>query len=181
MAPAGASRTFMRPLRDSLYGDLIWRRPRFFRSELVLEAGSERLASLIWPKWYSFDAVAESADGRWTIGRRRGMGLRAPCVVLNADSGAEVATIRRGWRGMGTARFASGAEYAWGREGFWHPRYHWAAGPSGPLITFRGLYAIGKSYEMTVDPRARALAELPVLVLLGTYVMALISAQARSA
>jgi hypothetical protein len=168
-----------RPLREA-YGDLLWRRPSVFGRDLILEAGSELLASLHWEKWYSFEALGRSADGGWTLTRHRGGSLLGGCVVRDAASGAEVASFKRSWRGTGTARFASGAEYAWQREGFWRPRYFWT-GPDGrPLVWFKGLLGLGKSYEMTVDPAARERAEFPVLVLLGSYVMAVVSAQKHS-
>ena len=169
-----------RPLREALLGDLIWRRPGMFTRELILEAGSEQLASLRWENWYSFEAAAESADGLWTIARRRSASLLGDVVVRDHASGAEVAAFKRSWRGTGVVRFASGAEYHWKREGFWCPRYFWAAEDGPPLLTFRTVLGFGRSYEMDVDPTARSLVELPVLVLLGGYVMALISAQ-RSA
>jgi hypothetical protein len=168
-----------RPLRSTLYGDLVWLRPNLFRRELVLEAGSDRVASLTWPRWYSFDVVAESADGRWLIHQRRGW-RRSFRVVSDADAGTEVATFHYGWRGKGTVRFVSGAEYGWKREGFWRARYHWSRDPDKPLLTYRSVIAFRKSFEMTIDPAARSLAELPVLVLLGGYVMSAILASSRS-
>jgi len=182
MTGAGArgSSAGSRPLRTALFGDLCWRRPGLFSRELVLEAGSERLAVLRWDRWFSFEAVAESADGRWILGRRRGASILGDHVARDAASGAEVAWLKRGWRGTGTVRFPSGAEYRWAREGFWRPRYAWVGEGRKPLITFRSLFAFGRGSEMTVDPAARALAELPLLVLLGGYTMAMISAQ-RSA
>ncbi len=160
-----------RPLRDA-YGDFLWRRPRVFGRQLVLEAGSEQLASLAWEKWYSFEALAESADGRWRLTRKRGGALIGGCAVHEAQSGAEVASFKRSWRGTGKATFASGAEYAWRHVGFWRRHYFWARTDGTPLVTFQALYGFGKSYEMTVDPAARELAEFPVLVMLGTYVLA---------
>ena len=151
-----------------------------FSRELILEAGSERLATLRWEKWFSFEAVAESADGRWIIGRQRSTSLFGDHVVRDTTSGDEVAAFKRSWRGTGVARFASGAEYGWRREGFWRPRYFWAAKDGRPLLSFRTVLGFGRSYTMDVDPPARSLVELPVLVLLGGYVMAMISAQ-RSA
>jgi hypothetical protein len=179
-ATAGPAWTGGRPLSHGLFGDLIWRRPRPFSRELILEAGSERLATLRWERWFSFEAVAESADGRWIIGRRRAASLLGNHVMRDAGSGVEVAELKRGWRGTGVARFASGVEYRWEREGFWRPRYSWVDGDRRPLLTFRPLLGFGRSYEMTVDPAARVLAELPALVLLGAYTMAIISAQSRS-
>ena len=92
-----------------------------------------------------------------------------------------MASFQRSWRGAGTLAFGSGQRYRWRREGFWRPRYLWTTeGDDRPLLTFRAVIALHKTYEMEADPAARTLAELPVLVLLGGYVMALISAQ-RSA
>lgn len=183
MAPATTERirTGGRPLREALLGDLAWRRPGMFSRELVLEAGSETLARLRWEKWFSFEALAESADGRWIIGRRRAASLRGDHIVRDAATGAEVAAFQRGWRGTGVVRFDSGVEYRWEREGFWRPRYFWAAEPGRPLMTFRAVLGFGRSYEMEVDAAARELDELPVLTLLGAYTMAMISAQRAAA
>ena len=169
-----------RPLREALLGDLGWRRPGMFSRELILEAGSEALATLRWEKWFRFEALAESADGLWIIGRRRSASLLGDYVVRDHVSGTEAAAFKRDWRGAGVVRFASGAKYRWGHEGFWRPRYFWAAESGQPLLSFRALIGFGRSYEMDVDPSARSLAELPVLVLLGGYVMALISARRRA-
>jgi hypothetical protein len=177
---AGGAFAGGRPLREALLGDLAWRRPGLFRRALELEAGSERLAGLRWEKWFSFEAIAEAADGRWIIGRRRGAALAREYVVRDAASDSEVASFTRTWRGTGTVRFASGASYRWGREGFWRARYAWMVADDRPLIAFRGVLGFQRSYEMEVDPAARSLAELPVLVLLGGYVMAMISHQRRA-
>lgn len=179
-AEAAVPWTGGRPLRDALLGELLWRRSGSFGRELILEAGSERLASLRWEKWFSFQAIASCADGGWIISSRRSFSLRGEEVVRDATSEAEVAAFKSRWTGTGVARFASGAEYPMEREGFWRPRYFWADAERKPLITFRPLMGFRRSYEMTVDPAARRLAEIAVLVLLGAYVMAMISARSRS-
>jgi len=166
--------TGVRPLREA-FGDLIWSRPRLWRRELVLEAGSERLASLVWPKVFGYEAVAESADGRWILTRHRAVSLLGGCLVRDAATGAEVATFRRSWRSTGTVRFASGAEYTWAREGFWRAKHFWMGPDQRPLVTFQSQLGWQRVYEMTVDPAARALSDLPVLVLLGAYAMSLAS------
>jgi len=163
-----------RPLREA-YGDLLWRRPSVFARDLVLEAGSETLARLHWEKWYRFEALGQSADGRWLLTRHRGGSFMGGCAVRDTTTGAEVATFKRSWRGTGTVTFVSGVEYAWQREGFWRASHFWA-GPDGrPLVTFKGVLGINRRYEMTVDEAARERAELPVLVLLGSYIMAMVS------
>ena len=183
MTPETAERVWTggRPLRDALFGDLTWRRPGVFSRRLILEAGSEEVAGLRWERWFSFEAIAESADGLWIIGRRRSGSLRGDHIVRDAGSDAEVAAFTRNWRGKGAVRFASGAEYLWGSEGFWNPRYFWTTEDGHPLMTFRSVHGFGRSYEMEVDPAARKLEELPVLTLLGGYTMAMITAQRAAA
>ena len=166
-----------RPLRDALYGDLSWSRPSIFRRELDLEAGSERLASLRWEKMLSLEAVGESADGRWIIGRHRMGSLRGQVVVRDAATQAPVATFTRSWRRTGVLRFDSGAEYKWEREGFWRPTYFWSSGAQEHLLAFTFRVGFRSRYEMAVDPAVQRVPELPVLVLLGAYLMVLTSRQ----
>lgn len=168
-----------RPLRASLYGDLVWSRPGLFRRELLLEAGSEGLASLRWEKLLSFEATAESADGRWIIGRHRMGSLRGQMIVREAATGAQIAVFDRSWRGTGTVQFASGARYRWERDGFWRPTYFWTTDGERGLLSFKFLFGLTHRIAMEVDPAAREVAELPVLVLLGGYVMAILAARRR--
>ena len=169
-----------RPMRDSLYGDLVWSRPSLLRRELHLEAGSELIVRLSWDGVLSHEAVAESADGRWIIGRHRFRSLLGTVTVREAATGAEVATFTRGWRRTGTLRFASGAEYTWERDGFWRPTFFWSSARQERLVAFKWVFAWRSRYDMEVHPAARGLAELPVLVLLGAYVMAQIATQSHA-
>ncbi len=174
---AEGPRVGTRPLRDSLYGDLFWSRPAFFRRELQLEAGSELLARLRWEKMLSFEAVGESADGRWIFGRHRLGSLRGQVLVRDAATRTLVATFIRSWRGTGTLRFVSGAEYRWEREGFWRTRLFWSSAQQERLVTYASRFGWHSRYLMEVDPGAHRAEELPVLVLLGAYLMSMISHQ----
>lgn len=166
-----------RPLRERLYGDLVWSRRGFFRRELILEAGSELLAVLRWERPLSFEAVADVGDGRWIIARH---GARRMVVVRDAGTGAEVATHSPSWLGKGVTRFASGAEFTWAREGFWRPTYFWSSANRSQLIGFKMRLGWRGGIEMHVDPSAHGLAELPVLVVLGAYVMAMVAARSHA-
>jgi hypothetical protein len=163
-----------RPLRP-VYGDLNGVRPGVFARELQLEAGSERLAVLRWEKVLGTAADAESGDGRWRIARRGPLAMQF--VVRDAASDAEVATMTRNWRGRGEARFASGTGFKWDREGFWRSEHFWTSATGERLITWRTRIGWTTRYEMEVMEGARRLPELPVLVLLGTYVMVMMSRQ----
>ena len=172
--------TGARPLCERLYGDLVWSRPGLFSRELRLEAGSELLAVLRWERVLSFEAVAETGDGRWNIGRHRTGSLLGQVVVRDAGTRAEVATHTHSWRGTGVTRFASGAEFKWVREGFWRPTYFWSSDRQPQIIGFKRVVGWKRSVEMQVDPAAHGLAELPVLVLLGAYLMAMAAARSHA-
>ena len=172
--------TGARPLGERLYGDLVWSRPGIFSREWRLEAGSELLAVLRWERVLSFEAVAETGDGRWTIGRHRRGSLLGQVVVRDARTQAVVATHTSSWRETGAARFASGAEFKWVREGFWRPTHFWSTPDRPQLIGFKTLMSWKRSVEMHVDPAAHGLAELPVLVLLGAYLMAMAAARSHA-
>jgi len=166
-----AVRLGTRPLRDSLYGDLVWSRPHLFRRELLLEAGSEVLAAVRWEKVLSFEAVGESAESRWIFARKGG--LRERVEVRNPVTREVVATFAATWRGTGTLRFTSGAEFTWNREGFWRTRRFWSSSQQERLIVYALRMGWRTRYELEVGPGALRVEELPVLVLLGAYLMAM--------
>lgn len=163
-----------RPLRDA-FGEMVWTRPGLFKRELRLEAGSELLAMLRWAKMFSFEAQAESGDGRWIIGRRGS--LRGPTVVRDAATGADVAVFQRNWKGKGVVRFTAGPEFQWTYEGFWRPTYHWSPDGEKRLVSFTSTLGFKDLLAMEVAPEARELEELPVLALLGAYVMRMLAAE----
>src|SRR5207247_10819982 len=125
----------------------------------------------------SVEAVAETGDGRWIIGRH---GARRTVVVRDAGARAEVATHTPSWRGKGVTRFASGAEFTWASEGFWRPTHFWSSADRSQLIGFKLLLGWKHRIEMRVDPAAHGLVELPVLVLLGAYMMAMVAARSHA-
>lgn len=174
MATIDGAWTNTRPLRTSLFGDLVWRRPHALRRDMILEAGSEQLAMLRWEKLFSLQATATCADGRWLIGRHGIAALREQVTVRDAAGDATVATFDRHWRGTGVVKFESGAEYQWQRVGFWKPRWFWSSAAKEQLLTFRSVIGFNTRIEMEADPAVHALDELPVLVMLGAYLMAVV-------
>jgi hypothetical protein len=166
-----------RPLGESLLGELIWSRPRALRRDLVLEAGSEQLALLRWEKLFSLQATAICADRRWIIGRQGAVALKSQIVMREAKSDQAVATFERSWRGAGVLRLAGGAEYRWQRTGVWRGTWSWSSALQERLVAFKSRHGVRTKIEMEVDPSARELDEVPVLVLLGAYIMAVLVAR----
>ena len=98
-------------------------------------------------------------------------------MVREAATEEVVATFTRDWRGAGLVRFASGPEYRWGRSGFWRSVWFWSSDQQERLIAYRSAVALTRRFGMEVDPAANRLAELPVLVMLGAYLMAILAAR----
>jgi hypothetical protein len=160
-----------RPLREA-YGELVWRRSSIFGRGLKLESGSDTLAVLNrWGPW-SRNATAESADGRWTFAYSFVGFTRRRIEVREASTGAVVATYLRDWPRKGGVRFTTGAEFVWDHEGFWRPEYFWSSPGHARLVSYRVSLGFRTRFEMEIDPGARSVAELPVLALLGGYLMA---------
>src|SRR5262249_3286332 len=143
------------------------------RRELRLEAGSELLALLRWEKLTSFEAVGEARDGRWIIGRRPASSLLGAGVVRDAPTMGEGATPDPPWRRPRTLRSAAGGEFQWERTGFWRTTFFWSTTKQPRLLAFKSLFGLNRRYAMEADPAAHGLSQLPVLVLLGAYLMAL--------
>ena len=175
------NRVGVRPLRDSLYGDLTWRRPALLRRELLLEAGSEVVARLRWESPWRTEALGETADGRWAIARQGIASLHPQVIVRDAATQALVATYTsERWRHTGVLRFAAGAEYRWRREGFWRAVRIWSSADAERLVAFRMRLGWSRRYEMEVDPGALRVPALPVLVLLGAYLMSVMTAHSHA-
>ena len=103
--------------------------------------------------------------------------MRGQVVVRDADTQAQLATFQRHWRRTGILRFVSGAEYRWEREGFWRTRFFWSSARQERLVAYASRFGLHSRCEMEVDPGAHRLHELPVLVLLGAYLMSMVSRQ----
>lgn len=170
--PRASDTLSRRPLRDALRGDLVWRHPGLFRRELELWAGSEKLASLRFIGLLRAGVVAESADGGLTYER---IGLfRGHVRVRDAATQAEIARFDCRWTGGGKLCFASGAEYRWSSSGLWRTRWGWSLGEEDRFLAFRSIFSLLGDFEMEAQPQALRVAELPVLVLTGAYLMEMI-------
>jgi hypothetical protein len=159
-------------MRESLTGELAWRRRTWLSRDLELMSNERVIARLDYQGVLRARAVAESGDGAWTIARA-GM-LRYPFVVRDTTSGDEIARFERRWIGRGTLRFASGAEYRWSSRGAFRPTWFWAVSDGDDLMRYRTVFGWTSRIMLEVEPTAMRLAELPVLVLTGAHLMVMI-------
>jgi hypothetical protein len=145
-----------------------WKQPRALLPEYELRADGELAATLVFRSTFGSFATGTSADGCWTFKR---LGFVATTVTIRAEgSETDLAVFRNNtWTGGGTLEFPDGRRLR-ANTNFWTTRYQLSTEAEAPLITFSrigGLLHVSCAVE--VHDAARAMPELPWLVMLGWY------------
>jgi hypothetical protein len=187
----------MRLIQEAADQELIWRQPSAMKQHYELRAGDEVLATLRWEKNWGSLATARTAEGAWTF-KRAGF-WQQRVAVWPAGEAREVATFTPKWTGDGALVVAGGRTFRWAGKGFWGLEKFWQAGEdTPPLVGFKHQGAIRTEARVVLSPAAAVLpetvqlddlyrplppeamappsaplAELPLLVTLGFYLMVL--------
>jgi hypothetical protein len=154
------------PLRSALGQTLRWGRPSIFRREFELRAGTDRVATLTLTGLFGRRAVGEVGEDRWVLSRR---GLFHPRVIVTrGDSDVEVASARTRLFGEGVVRTEQGRTFGWKPDNFWRSRWTmWDEARSPVFHLERRYFRIPEDANVSVEPSAAHLPELPLLLLLG--------------
>ena len=149
--------------------DLAWELPRFAGRELTLRAGERVVATLNLTPGRGSRAGGTFANAAWTI-ERRGPWW-STVAVREPGRDADVAVLELSMWGGGLIDFPRGGQFRWRRAGF---------GPSRMFTTYGGDPLVRLAFRLSwrrravavdVDAAAWTLRELPVLLLLGGYLM----------
>lgn len=194
----------MRLIQEAADRELFWRQPSAMKSAYELRAGEETLATLTWRSMGGSLATARTAEGAWTFKRSGFWQQRVTARPL--DSEREVATFKPEWTGNGTLTLEGGRVYRWVSTGFWRQRSTWQGAHEAEIVGFSdasGFKTEGK-VELSVvaaalpetaqlddlysplapealAPPSAPLAELPLLVTLGWYLIVLAAQDAAGA
>jgi hypothetical protein len=188
----------MRLIQEVADQELVWRQPTAMKEHYELRAGDEVLATLQWQRsWASTLATAHTAEGAWTF-KRSGF-WQQRIGVRPLDSEREVATFVPDWKGNGLLTVGGERTFNWVGKGFWGLEKMWQEREDAPpLIGFKHQSALKTAARVILSPTAAALpettqlddlyrplspdemgplsaslAELPLLVTLGFYLMVL--------
>ena len=188
----------MRLIQEAADQELVWQQPTAMKEHYELRAGDEVLATLQWHRsWSSTLVTARTAEEAWTF-KRSGFWQQRIGVRL-LDSEREVATFKPDWAGNGVLTIEGGRTFRWVGKGFWGLEKLWQEREDAPpLIGFKHLGALKTAARVVLSPTAAALpettqlddlyrplapdemgplseslAELPLLVTLGFYLMVL--------
>ena len=170
----------MKALSSAVGMDLYWIQPKGIDNRwFELRAGGHVVATLGFGSLCDSLARAESADGSWTF-RRVGI-LNPRVTVRKAGEEATLAIYTPRWTGReGTLEFPGRRVFNWMQSSFWATKHEITDAAGNPLVSFESgtakprLSDIFKTQaRVEIDQRGRALPELPLLVLLGWYLIVL--------
>jgi hypothetical protein len=168
---------------DSVQGrDLLWVKPKWSRRAFELRTGEAVLGTLVWKR--GSQAVAQWGEFRYRFDRKGWFNQR---ITVHVDaSGQETSEPLATFSPRGGILAApDGRTFVWkkpqrsstGRR--WHSEHIWVDGTGTELVRFRPLKH--SSVEVIMPQLISAQPELPLLTLLGQYLIALASQDAETA
>jgi hypothetical protein len=148
--------------------ELKWVQPHTLKMNYELHAGDKVAATLQFRSSFGSFATGTSADGSWTFKR---VGFWQTKVTVRASGGeTDLAVFKNNtWSGGGTLELPDGRMYP-ANTNFWATQYEFKTEMGDALISYReigGMLHMGAVTE--IHPPAKALPELPWMVLLGWY------------
>jgi len=153
---------------QSLYevgGELRWVKPKWLKRYYELRAGDSVVATLT-------RAGGSGAVGEWSGGRYRfaQKGWFHPRIVVSGDPLMETdAPLATFTRGDSVLTFAEGRTFFWRKPSRWKSKRVWMDGAT-PLVEFDPASGYAAPV-VTNTPEGARLAELPLLLLLGKYLI----------
>lgn len=162
----------MHSLTEVADQDLLWTPSPGQKKTYELRAGEEIMGTVRFER--SSLATAEVSGASWTFKRE---GFWHPRVTIRlAGSATNLAIFRPGWMGAGTLELPPTRQIHWRSAGFWQSSWTWQEADGRPLVHFKSRHKWAKMEgEVAVEPVATDLAELPLLVALGWYLLVLLA------
>lgn len=141
-----------------------------------LRAGNEVAATLQFRSLFKSLAIAKSSEACWTF-KRMGL-LHTRVTVRLCDSSDEVGTFKHNtWRGGGTLEMADGQVFK-ATTNLWQTKFEFQDASGGSLVQFKLQGLLRMKGTVTLAPGASDLAVLPLMAILGWYIIVVIQADA---
>lgn len=147
---------------------LKWVQPRL-RWHFELRFGETIFATLRFQSAFKTIAWAESGDGSWVFKRFGFWQNQASIWESGTEKGIAIFK-QHTWKRGGILTFNHGNQYKI-RANFWFTKFDWLDMEENPLATFNMGGFFKQNADVEVLPRAATLAELPILVLFGWYII----------
>ncbi len=153
----------LKSLGDAGAVALAWRPVQGAKKTIELYAGNDIYATLRQERGQP--AVVETAEGRWTLQRRKGK------IAVRAEgSESDLATYSGRWTGEGRLEFASGYAFDWVRTSPWRAERAFVTEGGQRIVRCRRDYGLTRLTDRAeIEPGAAAMPHLALLVALGRY------------
>jgi hypothetical protein len=161
--------------------ELIWVKPKWSKRQFELHTGDTIVATLVWDR--GTRALAQWDESRYYMSRRGW--LRPRILVTTADSssgrvgagaGTPIATFAQHG---GLLSFPDSREFFWKKPKWLTRERIWVDSAATELVHFHP--ARHATVAVTAQPEAAQRPELPLLILLGQYLIVLAAQDAEAA
>lgn len=169
----------MRRIFDLVNRPLKWVQPGALKMHYELRSADELAASLRFRSSFGSFATAESADVCWTFKR---VGFWQTSVTIRAcGANDDIAVFRNNtWSGGGTLEFPDGRKIL-ANTNFWQTRLEFKTESGETLVEFETAGLLHISATVEIKPRAVAMPELPLIVMLGWYLVVMMYTDSAAA
>ncbi len=154
----------MKSIREVGEAPLVWA-TNFWGRRHELRAGDEVVARLRMVGFLPRRAIAETAEGQWTLAR---LGWLFSGAEIRSGQGLRVARFDRGWILSGAVELERGPRLHWRLLRILPAQWGFLDDDGDVLIRFRSDFRPFRG-RVTIEPRARTLESLSALVLLGWF------------
>lgn len=161
----------MRAVREFPSRELQWVQPERLNRHFELRHGDDLLGTLRWEKACGSLATGVVAESQWTF--KRGGFLRPHVTVREAGSPDTIAVFEASW-GAGTLECPGSRRFRWAPSDFWRSRWTWGCAGCPEIAAFSSdPKFMKKEGRLEVSTQGAELPELPLLALLGWYLLIL--------
>jgi hypothetical protein len=155
----------MRSLYELSGEELRWVKPKWLKRQYALRAGEEVVATLV--RSGGSGAIGEWSGGRYRFSQK---GWFNPRILVGDDDATDaMAPLATFTRRGGVLTLTDGRTLFWVKPSFWRSRRVWSDG-AVTLIEFDPASGYA-SPQVTITKEGARLTELPLLLLLGEYLI----------
>jgi hypothetical protein len=170
----------MRRIAELVGQSLKWEQPSALKMNYELRTGGGELAALLhFRSSFGSFATTETADGCWTFKR---IGFFQTKVTIRAcGSDRDIGIFKNNtWSGGGTLELADGGTFR-AATNFWQTKFGFETESGEKLIGFEKGGLLHLSATVEIQPNAVSMAELPLMVTLGCYLIVMMDMDATTA
>lgn len=168
----------MKKIAQQIPLDLKWIQPSLFRMLYELRSNAELVGMLSFRSAFGTLATGESEDGCWTFKRVGFFQTRVTIRVCGEED--DLAIFRNNtWSGGGTLEIRDGERFL-ADTNFWQSNLQFKTESGEPLVRFKTGGLIHLNAAVEIEPRAARLEQLPLIVMLGWYLIVMMNSDAAA-